>query len=187
MSEKVMLDFPGFITRDSQTRHILCGDESVVLAANTIIAEQYRQLFDSLGYEKTADVIYNSVEKGAYEVQRSLLKTYRVHLKDEADLDRHIARLPGYIQTYGYGRGKTVKEGPEFVFQVFDSFLADSLRDCGLPKGVCFMLAGFFAGMARAYAELLDKSYSFTCTETKCRALGDPYCEFKLSRNPAPR
>ena len=28
-----MLDFPGFITRDSKTHHILVGDESVVLSA----------------------------------------------------------------------------------------------------------------------------------------------------------
>ena len=48
MGEKVMVDFPGFITRDRETRHLLVGDDSHVLLSNTIIVELHRQLFASL-------------------------------------------------------------------------------------------------------------------------------------------
>jgi len=183
MSEKIMLDFPGFITRDSKTHHLLISNESVVLAANAVITEQYRQLFDSLGYDKTAEVMHKSVKEGTYKIQQSLIKTYRISLKDEADLNRQIARFPLYIQTYGYGRGSTVMEGEKFVFRVKDSFEAGSFRNSGLNKTVCFALTGIFAGMAKAYAKLLDNPPRFTCVETKCIAKGNPYCEFELTRN----
>jgi len=46
---------------------------------------------------------------------------------------------------------------------------------------VCHFLAGFFAGMAEAYAELIEPSTQYSCVETKCIAAGDLRCEFKLS------
>lgn len=185
MGEKVMTDFPGFITRDSETRYLLVGDDSHVLLSNTIIAEIYRRLFTALGYEATARIIYESAKKGTYEVQRNLLAAYRVTLKGEEDLANRISRLPLYIQTYGHGRGKTVQRGGEFIFTVSSSSVAQSLKDDGLKKPVCYFLAGFFAGMAEAYAELLKPSLSYSCVETKCIAVGDPYCEFRLSAQEA--
>jgi len=182
MGEKVMVDFPGFITRDSETRHLLVGDDSHVLLSNTIIAKLHRQLITSLGYEETARIIYESAKKGTYEVQKNLIKAYRVTLKGEEDFNNRISRLPLYIQTYGHGRGKTVQQqGKEFIFRVSRSSVAEYLKTDGLKKPVCFFLAGFFAGMAEAYAELLKPSLSYSCKETKCVAVGDPYCEFKLS------
>lgn len=180
MGEKVMIDFPGFITRDSETRHLLVGDDSHVLLSNTIIAELHRQLFSSLGYEETARIIYGSTKKGTYQVQRNLMEAYRVTLKGEEDLSNRIARLPLYIQAYGHGWGKTIQRGKEFIFRVGDSSIAESLKNNGLEKPVCFFLAGFFAGMAEAYAKLLKLSLSYSCVETKCIAVSDPYCEFKL-------
>lgn len=180
MGEKVMVDFPGFITRDSETRHILVGDDSQVLISNTIIAELHRQLFTSLGYEETARIIYESVKKGTYEVQKNLIKAYRVTLKGEEDFSNRIAKLPLYIQSYGHGRGKTIERGKEFLFAVRDSSVAQYLKDSELGRPVCHFLAGFFAGMAQAYAELIQPSSSYSCVETKCIALGDPQCEFRL-------
>ena len=185
MGEKVMVDFPGFITRDSETRYLLVGDDSQVLLSNTIIAEIYRRLFTALGYEATARIIYESAKKGTYQVQRNLLAAYRVTLKGEQDLTNRISRLPLYIQTYGHGKGKTVQWGKEFIFRVRDSSVAESLKNSGLENPVCYFLAGFFAGMAEAYAELIKPSPSYSCIETKCIAIGDPHCEFKLSPQPA--
>lgn len=184
MGEKVMVDFPGFITRDSETRHLLVGDESHVLLGNSIITEIYQRLFTSLGYEETGRIIYESAKKGSYQVQKKLIKSYRITFKKEEDFSRRISRLPLYIQTYGHGRGKTTARGKEFIFQVRDSSVAESLKDVGLGKPVCFFLAGFFAGMAEAYSELV-KPASYSCVETKCVAKGDPYCEFKLSAQEA--
>ena len=184
MVEKVMVDFPGFITRDSETRHLLVGDDSHVLLGNSIIAEIYQRLFTSLGYEETGKIIYESAKKGTYQVQKKLIKSYRVTIKNEEDFSHRISRLPLYIQTYGHGRGKAMERGKEFIFQVRDSSVAESLKDIGLEKPVCFFLAGFFAGMAEAYSELV-KPASYSCVETKCVAKGDPYCEFKLSAQEA--
>ncbi|MFC2003190.1 V4R domain-containing protein [Chloroflexota bacterium] len=181
MGEKGMVDFPGFITRDSETRHLLVGDDSHVLLSNTIIAELHRQLFASLGFEETARIIYESAKKGTYEVQKNLIEAYGVTLKDEEDFRNRISMSPRYIQTYGHGRGKTLKRRREFVFEVRDSAVAQYLKDSQLGRPVCHFLAGFFAGMAEAYAELIKPSSSYSCVETKCIAIGDPYCEFRLS------
>ncbi len=181
MGEKAMVDFPGFVTRDSETRHLLVGDDSHVLLSNIIIAELYRHLFTSLGHEETARVIYESAKKGTYQVQRHLIRTYGVTLKSQEELRKRISRLSLYVETYGHGRGKTLQEGPEFIFRVRHSSVAERLKDDGWQRPVCHFLAGFFAGMAEAYAELLKPSPFYSCIETKCIAMGDPYCEFKLS------
>jgi len=181
MGEKAMVDFPGFITRDSETRHLLVGDDSHVLLSNNIIAKLIRNLFASLGHEETARIIYESGKQGTYQAQRHLIRAYGVTLKDQEELRKRISRLPRYVETYGHGQGKTLQEGQEFIFMVRHSSVAERLKDDGWQRPVCHFLAGFFAGMAEAYAELLKPSPSYSCVETKCIAMGDPYCEFKLS------
>lgn len=181
MGEKVMVDFPGFITRDKDTRHLLVGDDSHVLLSNTINAELHRQMFTSLGFDEAARIIYESTKKGTHEVQRNLIRAYRVTLEGEDDLSNRISRLPLYIQTYGHGKGRTIKRGKEFIFEVKDSSVAQYLKENQLGRPVCHFLAGFFAGMAEAYAELIEPSTHYSCVETKCIAAGDLRCEFKLS------
>ena len=180
MGEKVTIDFPAFITRDSESMWLLVGDDSHVLLSNTVIAEIYRQLYAALGYKDTMHIMYESALKGAHVVQRGITKDYRLSIKDEDALSRRIARIPFYIQTFGHGRGKTVAKGQEFVFQVKHSAIAFAVKDIKPVGPVCSFLAGFFAGMAEVYADLL-KPTRYTCVETKCAALGDPVCEFKLS------
>ena len=187
MGEKVMVDFPGFITRDSEARHLMVGDDSHVLLSNTILAETYRRLFAALGYEKTARIIYESAKKGTYQVQKNLIAAYRTTIKDEEELANRISKIPLYIQTYGHGRGKTVQRGEEFIFEVRHSSVAESFKNQGLERPVCHFLAGFFAGMAEAYAELVKPSLSYSCVETKCEAIGDPHCEFNLFAQEAGR
>ncbi len=185
MGEKVMVDFPGFITRDKANRHLLVGDDSHVLLSNTIIAELHRQLFNSLGFDEAARIIYESTRKGTREVQSNLIRAYRVTLRGEDDLSNRISKLPLYIQTYGHGKGKTIERGKEFIFEVRDSSVAEYLKESQLGRPVCHFLAGFFAGMAEAYAELITPNSAYSCVETKCIAVGDPRCEFKLSPQPA--
>jgi len=185
MGEKVMVDFPGFITRDKDTRHLMVGDDSHVLLSNTINAELHRQMFTSLGFDEAARIIYESTKKGTHEVQRNLIRAYRVTLKGEDDLSNRISKLPLYIQTYGHGKGRTIKRGKEFIFEVKDSSVAQYLKENQLGRPVCHFLAGFFAGMAEAYAELIEPSTQYSCVETKCIAAGDLHCEFKLSPQPA--
>lgn len=181
MGEKVMVDFPGFITRDSETRHLLVGDDTHVLLSNTIITELYRQLFTSLGFEETNRIIYESTKKGTYQVQKNLIRDYRVTIKGEQDLINRIAKISASIQTYGHGRGSTVKSSKEeFIFRVKNSVVAESLRDSEWGRPVCYFLAGFFTGMADAFGELRSPPITYSCVETKCIASGAPYCEFKL-------
>ena len=180
MGEKVMVDFPGFITRDSETRHLLVGDDTHVLLSNSIITELYRQLFISLGFDETNRIIYESTKKGTFQVQKNLIRAYRVTIRGEAELVNRIAKIPTAIQTYGHGRGSTVKSGKEFIFRVKNSVVAESLKDSEWGRPVCHFLAGFFAGMADAFAELRQPVITYLCVETKCIASGAPYCEFKL-------
>ncbi len=180
MGEKVMVDFPGFITRDSRTRHLLVGDDTHVLLSMTILSELYRRLFTSLGFDETAKIIYESTKKGTFEVQKNLIKAYRVSIKTNEDLSKRISRISASIQTYGHGRGSMVKTNKEFIFQVRNSVVAEALKDSGWNRPVCYFIAGFFAGMADAFGELHKPPISYDCIETKCIASGAAYCEFKL-------
>ena len=180
MGEKVMVDFPGFITRDSETLWLMVGNDSHVLLSNTVIAEMHRQLFAALGYKETMRIMYQSAWKGAHVVQKDLSGAYHLTIKDDEALSRRIARIPLYIQTYGHGRGKTLQRGKEFVFQVKHSAIGMSLKDGQAEGPVCSFLCGFFAGMAEVYAELLRPT-NFMCVETRCVATGDPHCEFRLT------
>lgn len=181
MGEKVMVDFPGFITRDKATRHLLVGDDTHVLLSLTIIAELYRHLFIHLGFDETARIIYESAKKGTFEVQKNLIKAYRVNVKGPEDMATRIARASASIETYGHGRGTTVKSGKTFVFRVKSSVIADSLKEDNWGRPVCYFLSGFFAGMANAWGERIKPMAAFECVETKCVAAGAPHCEFKLS------
>ena len=180
MGEKVMVDFPGFITRDKATHHLLVGDHSAVLASNTIIAELYRQMFKALGYQRTSGILYRAVKKGACEVQRKLIKAYRLKHLSPDEFKRRVLSLPLQIDTYGYGRGSVIATEPDIIFKVTDSSLAGSLKGFEVEGGVCFFLSGFFAGMAQAYAGLLDVEKKYECVETQCIIHGAPHCEFKL-------
>lgn len=180
MGEKVMVDFPGFITRDRDTRHLLVGDDTHVLLSMSILSELYRRLFASLGFDGTAKIIYESTKKGTFEVQQNLIKAYHVSIKTKEELSQRISKISASIQTYGHGRGTTVKTNGEFIFRVKSSVVAETLKGNGLDRPVCFFIAGFFAGMADAFGELLKPPISYECTETKCIVNGAPYCEFKL-------
>jgi len=179
MGEKVMVDFPAFITRDSETMWLLVHNDSHVLLSNSVIAELYRQTIAALGYKKTMKMMYESARKGTHLVQKDILKAYGLNIKNEGELRRRIASIPFYIQTYGHGRGRTVQRGDEFVFRVKHSSLAEYLKDSHPEGPVCSFLAGFFAGMAEVFASA-RKPVRYVCIERKCIAVGDPYCEFKL-------
>ena len=181
MGDKVMVDFPAFITRDKDTRHLLVGDDSHVLLSNTIIAELHNQLFTSLGFDEAARIIYESTKKGTYQVQKNLIKAFRVTFKGEDDLTNRISKLPLYIQAYGHGKGRFIEYKKDFLFEVKDSSIAQYLKERQLGRPVCHFLCGFFAGMADAYSELVEPYVHYSCVETKCTAVGDPVCEFKLT------
>ena len=61
MGTKIMVDFPAFITRDSETKHILVGDESFALVPNGIIAETYPRLLQSAGYDKSEKIMVETI------------------------------------------------------------------------------------------------------------------------------
>lgn len=180
MTEKVMVDFPGFITRDKVTRHLLVHNNSHVLISNTTVAEMYLRLFIALGHEETGKIIYQSAKTGAYQVQKTLIASYKVTLRSQEDFINRVLKLPFYVQTYGLGTGHAVRRVEEFLFIVRNSSIGESLKGSGLQRPVCYFLAGFFAGITQAYAELLSPLLVYDCVETRCIAIGDTHCEFKL-------
>jgi predicted hydrocarbon binding protein len=178
---KVMVDFPAFITRDSETKHILVGDESFALVPNGIIAETYSRLLESSGYDEVGKIMYESARKVAYEGQKHLIQAFNITLKTRQDFVAKLSELLFYISTFGYGIGEGEEQGEEFVFRIRHSFVAEYLKGMAWQKPVCLFLAGILAGGAQAYAELLEAPSSYSCVETKCIAIGDPYCEFHLA------
>ena len=178
---KIMVDFPAFITRDSETKHILVGDESFALVPNGIIAETYSRLLESSGYDEVGKIMYESARKVAYEGQKHLIQAFNITLKTRQDFVAKLSELLFYISTFGYGIGEGEEQEEEFVFRIRHSFVAEYLKGKALKKPVCLFLAGILAGGAQAYAELLEAPSSYSCVETKCIAIGDPYCEFHLA------
>lgn len=50
-------------------------------------------------------------------------------------------------------------------------------RKCKSNKPICHFISGFISGVADAILNEVTE-----CTETKCMAKGDPFCEFKVER-----
>jgi len=184
--KKVMVDFPAFITRDSETRHILVGDESFALVPNGIIAEIYSRLLQSSGYDEVSKAMYESARKVAYDGQKHLIQAFNITLKTRQDFVQVLSQLLSYISSFGYGIGDIEEQGEGLVFRIRHSFVGEYLKGKGFEKPVCHCLAGILAGGAQAYAELLAEPALYSCMETKCIAIGDPYCEFHLAQPPKP-
>ena len=54
-------------------------------------------------------------------------------------------------------------------------------RDIAFPHRFCQFPAGAYQGASQTWAALTyDGAYHTLCRETKCRAVGDPYCEITL-------
>jgi predicted hydrocarbon binding protein len=103
---------------------------------------------------------------------------FNITLKTRQDFANELSELLFYISAFGYGIGQSVEQGGEFVFRITDPFAAEYLKDKGFKKPACHSLAGILAAAgAQAYGELLAAPWLYSCVETKCVAIGVPYCE----------
>jgi hypothetical protein len=62
-----MVDFPAFITRDSETKHISVGDGSFASIPNGIIAETYSRLLQSAGCDRSEKIMAETIGDPYYE------------------------------------------------------------------------------------------------------------------------
>ncbi len=54
-------------------------------------------------------------------------------------------------------------------------------RNISFPHKFCWFPAGAYQGASQTWATLVhDGAYHTLCRETKCKAVGDPYCELTL-------
>ncbi len=103
---------------------------------------------------------------------------------------RPAKNLRDLVPTYNLGfKYFTGKEFDEITFEEKgkDVFITYRVRECPLCKGLhsphpeifmCNVVAGIFEWIEEQRLEDWNAE-SVTCNETKCRARGDPYCEFQ--------
>ncbi len=171
------LELPDFVTRNTDTRHILVGGMPHSLIGNGMAADLFAHLIRTIGPGMAGRFFYDSSKEYICDLQSNLIRLHGTTFTEEKLLD-NLSNLPFYLSTYGYGTGEVVidAENKSLLVKMQNSFIAEELKDEGFDKPVCYYLAGAIAGIAEACA-----GTEYSCIETKCIANGDPHCEFELS------
>lgn len=145
---------------------------NINIVPTSILADLQKGLIDSLGLEKAYQKTYESAKKGSLEYNSK-------YIQKQGFVDkRKIIDWQAKIVTFaGWGNVEIAKidfEKEEYYANFKNSPFPEVYGKANHP--IDFIVAGFIAG---AFEASLKKPLD--CVEIKCRAKGDPYCEFFVS------
>ncbi|HDI52916.1 MAG TPA: hypothetical protein ENF89_02060 [Candidatus Bathyarchaeota archaeon] len=157
---------------EAHIRLLRAGVRVVILRAGTFVDLQ-RGVEDLLGEEASA-AFYDAGIKAGRNSTRVLREEWGVE-------GLEFLRLWGeFYASKGVGWFKLTQiqvdeERKKARLRVEQSFIAEEYGRSDRP--ICHFLCGFYSGV---FQELYGGRW--ICEETRCRAQGAPYCEFKLER-----
>lgn len=146
-----------------------------------VIQAMVAHFFEEYGDPRRVNEMLKKIGRGAGEY---IYTTYLAATK------RPAKNLKDLVPTYNLGfKFFTGKEFDEIKFEEKgkDVSITYKVRECPLCKGLmsphpdiymCNVLAGIFEWIEEQRLEDWNAE-SVTCNETKCRARGDPHCEFQ--------
>jgi len=125
-------------------------------------------------------ISYNAGKRASKETlnnyQKGLIKI--IALTSKKKLSQQMLKQ---IPKRGFGKAQMIdfSEEKDFIkFRVTNSMEAQDYEDSEIPE--CSILTGVIAGAGEiVFNRVMD------CIETRCAAMGDPYCEFELYRKKA--
>ena len=144
------------------------GTERYILIPLRIYGALYNSIEKIIG-DAVAGVLYvvgKNIGKGlAEEVKR------RMNERGVSGLEELASDAVKLLEELGFGKVELVESSSEkFVVRMYDSATSVHAQK---GKAVCHLERGMLAGIAE---EIMGKHY--IAKEVKCRAKGDPYCEF---------
>jgi len=149
---------------------------SIVMLGRTGI---FQREFEKTIGPTSRSIIYNECKETTKKAVGTLSRTF-VRMLGSLTTDMAIKKLIHQIPERGWGRSELAdidKKGYTVTIRVRNCF--NHLYYGKTRKPVCYSLASIIAGGAEI---IFDKP--MVCTETRCEALGDPYCEFSAKPEP---
>ena len=125
--------------------------------------------------EMGAKAVLRRVAKaGGLDSVQAIKDTYGVEKKVERITGRGKAIIERTWILFGYGAAEfKILSDKEFVLTVKNSYESSGLSS---SKPMCYITEGFLEGV---FEGLFGKKVR--CRETKCIAMGDEYCEFRIN------
>ncbi len=150
---------------------ILLMSTPVNMVPTTVLADMQKSLIDKLGFVKAYTIFYESAKNGAYLYNKNFIEFYK--FKDKRDIlewQRKVVTMAGWgnwkIQSFN-------TENNAIVAKIEKSVFAGEYGQVSYPVDI--IPVGFSAGgMSANFGSDLE------CIETKCIAMGDPYCEIEI-------
>jgi predicted hydrocarbon binding protein len=143
---------------------------SIVMLGRTGI---FQREFEKTIGPTSRSIIYNECKETTKKAVGTLSRTF-VRMLGRLTTDMAIKKLIHQIPERGWGRSELVdidKKACKVTIRVRNCF--NHLYYGRVRRPVCYSLASIIAGGAEI---IFDRD--MVCTETRCEALGDPYCEF---------
>lgn len=144
------------------------GSERYIL----IPLRAYGALYDSIE-EIVGDAVSGVLYAAGKSIGRGLAEEIKRRMDERKvsgleELARDAVKL---LEELGFGKVELVESRPEkFIVRMYSSATSVHARK---GKAVCHLERGMLAGIAE---DIMGKHY--VAREVKCRAKGDPYCEF---------
>ena len=164
--------FEGFISDDVSFPLLLDSLRAIILD-ETALRGLLVSFREHLGTGGEAMLYHLGVEVGAMRAAHLFEKAESIGI---LDLGGKCQILSNILTSLGYGIFKPVKlhrEPPQAILRVYRSI------ECELGRGAKQPYSQFIRGMLAGFATHCFKR-PMIATETRCIAMGDPYCEFEV-------
>lgn len=159
---------------------------------NRLCFDFERKLGPSRG-DEAATLLIKAAQECGYATFQGIRNSWEWDEIVEPMIDRKEDQIMGFAVVavaFGWGDLEVQKlvPGEELVIRVSDSYEAKGyVNQYGTAdSGKCFMLRGVTgAFMDLIYGDSYPEGcFTFSATEPRCRAKGDPYCEFIARQSP---
>lgn len=163
---------PGVVV-DTVTDRLMLADERALILRHTIYRGLFGVIREELGPSASAIFYHIGLRAG-----RDAFKSHVRILKGRKDTASLVRLGEALWRTVGFGRLEIVlvdTQKGRAVARVYDNFECEMFKGSGEPQGYLTrgLLEGWFEGILGP--ELKSE-------ETKCIAMGDPYCEFVFTK-----
>ena len=152
----------------------LMGTPVNILPTSLLVTIQ-KGLIKEIGFKKAYSLIYEQAKAGSYQYNMEFIKSQKY-----TDQRVVIQRQIEIVTSAGWGKLQIIKNdfaNKQIEIKYDNSTFAREYKKASYP--VCLMPAGFTAGGVSA-----NVKSDLDALETKCLALGDPYCKIEIGPEP---
>ena len=171
---KLKLVFPEWFYAEKETGHLKAVGISGGIFPHKFVVSLFKELIEALGLEKAGSIFHRLQKEITINYVENLKKFGVTSASTYAETVNALKRISTTFTTLGYGNVEfNIENKAKAIFRTNNSFVAEEFK--GYGHKVCYFFSGTFEG---AFKAMFGEEYD--CTETKCMAKGDEYCEFEI-------